>query len=293
VLQQKLRSLFNVRVAERWRGAALACGLLATLAIAWLDHATPQQVSFALVYLIPVAAVTWLTRSIRYGMVLALACAVEESAVAVSAGSRSADPAVLIWNAGMQFVVLIAVVCLLAVASGIITDHDEAAIRDPLHGLDEARLLAICGQREAARSKRYDIPLTVASLELSGVDQLTDPAHHDAGDRLLVAAGDLLRRELREPDVVARMDDCRFAVLLAQCDQAAGLAAVERLRRSLAGLGKELGGDLRCRVGVATFSGPFPSFQAMLACATDLMHEAGSDEVCSSPRAATDLRAAD
>ena len=290
LLLQTLRRACGVHVSGRWRIVVLALGLLATLVVAWLDYVTPQQVSFALAYLIPVVAVAWLARSTLYGMVLAYVCALGQGMVALAAGWHGESEIIVLWNAAVQFVLLAVVVGLLAVVHDLLAEHEQASLTDSLTGLANARALAACGRRELARSERYGGPLALAYFDLDGFKAVNDAAGHQEGDRLLAALGELLGGEVREPDTVARVGGDEFVVLMPQSDAAGGLATVQRLRAALAALGRQWGWALSCSVGLASFARALPSFEAMVACADELMYEAkaaGRDTVRCGPPATT------
>ena len=254
LLLQTLRRACGVHVSGRWRIVVLALGLLATLVVAWLDYVTPQQVSFALAYLIPVVAVAWLARSTLYGMVLAYVCALGQGMVALAAGWHGESEIIVLWNAAVQFVLLAVVVGLLAVVHDLLAEHEQASLTDSLTGLANARALAACGRRELARSERYGGPLALAYFDLDGFKAVNDAAGHQEGDRLLAALGELLGGEVREPDTVARVGGDEFVVLMPQSDAAGWLgdgaapASCAGRPRSAVGLGPELqrrSGELR------------------------------------------------
>ena len=85
---------------------------------------------------------------------------------------------------------------------------------------------------EAARVKRYHRPATVVMIELDGLDRFVERVGHDAGDRIVPAVADTIRRLARDADHVARLGPGRFAVLLPETDDVAAINYVERVRRS-------------------------------------------------------------
>ena len=85
---------------------------------------------------------------------------------------------------------------------------------------------------EAARIKRYHRPATVVMIELDGLDRFVERLGHDAGDRIVPAVADTIRRLARDADHVARLGPGRFGVLLPETDEVAAINYVERVRRS-------------------------------------------------------------
>lgn len=85
---------------------------------------------------------------------------------------------------------------------------------------------------EAARIKRYHRAATVVMIELDGLDRFVERLGHDAGDRIVPAVADTIRRLARDADHVARLGPGRFGVLLPETDDVAAINYVERVRRS-------------------------------------------------------------
>ena len=85
---------------------------------------------------------------------------------------------------------------------------------------------------EDARVRRYRRPATIVMIELDGLDRLTARLGDAAGDRLVPAVADTIRRLAREADFVARVGDGRFAVLLPETDEIQAINYVERVRRT-------------------------------------------------------------
>jgi len=82
--------------------------------------------------------------------------------------------------------------------------------------------------REMDRSRRSFAPLTVALLRITGDAPIT------TGDTIGSLAAKVLRRSLRQVDLVARRGDDTFAILLADTDERAAMATLDRLRRAIA-----------------------------------------------------------
>lgn len=81
--------------------------------------------------------------------------------------------------------------------------------------------------REMDRSRRSTTPLTVALLRVDGADPL--PARDQGGS----PAAKVLRRSLRQVDLLARRSDGTFALLLADTEERAAMITLDRLRRAI------------------------------------------------------------
>src|SRR6185503_7175829 len=63
--------------------------------------------------------------------------------------------------------------------------------------------------------------------------RINDQLGHDAGDRLLRAVAELMTRNKREPDFLARLGGEEFVLLLPSTSLAEGLIAAEKLRKTI------------------------------------------------------------
>ena len=104
---------------------------------------------------------------------------------------------------------------------------------------------------EAARIDRYGRPATVVFVELDGLERLTGALGPGAADRVLPALADVLGRQARGADYVARLGPGRFGILLTgdgrsrggQLRRAGpcGVRALARIRRDRDAAGLRLG----------------------------------------------------
>ena len=87
------------------------------------------------------------------------------------------------------------------------------ALRDPLTGLANRRLLDELLDAELARTQRSEVPLAVAYIDLDGLKQVNDTYGHDAGDMVLCETARRLVAIVRGADVVARLGGDEFVVV--------------------------------------------------------------------------------
>jgi diguanylate cyclase (GGDEF)-like protein len=115
----------------------------------------------------------------------------------------------------------------------VAANAEPAAVsrHDPLTGVlmpaEWSRILL----DEDARIHRYGRPATVVLIELDGFDRLVTALGDEAGDRVLPALADALRRHARGSDHVARLGRARFAVLLPETGEVEAVNYVERVRQ--------------------------------------------------------------
>ena len=115
--------------------------------------------------------------------------------------------------------------------------HEEVrrqATTDELTNLVNRRRFIEALETELERAKMFDSPLSVVLADLDDFKRINDDHGHHGGDRALTAFGQLLREQVRDFDVAARLGGEEFAVLLPQTTAAAAAIVAERMRDTLA-----------------------------------------------------------
>jgi diguanylate cyclase (GGDEF)-like protein len=87
--------------------------------------------------------------------------------------------------------------------------------------------------RQLSLIRRYGRPASVLVIDLDRMKAVNDALGHRAGDYVLRAVADVLRRELRTNDISARMGGDEFAVLLPETTPDAAAAVADRLVREI------------------------------------------------------------
>jgi diguanylate cyclase len=82
---------------------------------------------------------------------------------------------------------------------------------------------------ERVRRARYRRPVVVMNVDIDGLKQTNARFGREAGNELLRGAASVLRRNLRESDLVARIDEDEFGVLMPETYGDAMDAVVSRL----------------------------------------------------------------
>lgn len=88
---------------------------------------------------------------------------------------------------------------------------------------------------EQSRAKRQRLALSVALIELDGLQELRDRLGHAAGEEALAHLGRLLELSLRPTDVVSRVDGLALGVVMTATSLEQALAALARLQQDVAG----------------------------------------------------------
>jgi diguanylate cyclase (GGDEF)-like protein len=123
---------------------------------------------------------------------------------------------------------------------------------DVLTGADGPRLWDRIVLSEQARVARYHRPVTVAFVELVGLDGLAGQWGWDVAERALSACARRLGREIRSSDHIARLEQGRFGILLTETTEIAAINFVERARSSCERELKATGDAVRIGFGWAS-----------------------------------------
>jgi diguanylate cyclase (GGDEF)-like protein/putative nucleotidyltransferase with HDIG domain len=116
-------------------------------------------------------------------------------------------------------------------AEHLVTQLASAASIDVLTGLPNRREFDTKLRQEVARSKRVGIEFGLIRLDIDRFQPLNDSAGHHAGDLVLEQVTELMGRELRESDTLARVGGDEFGVIVPEAAQVDTYLLAERLRK--------------------------------------------------------------
>ena len=134
-------------------------------------------------------------------------------------------------------------------------DLARLATLDPLTGIFNRRTMAELAHKAVAASKRHGRALSLLVLDIDHFKRINDQFGHEAGDLALRRVVELIRGELRESDLFARIGGEEFAVVLPEADEASATAMAERVRLRLFNAGFAISGwpvELQVSIGVGS-----------------------------------------
>ncbi|MDQ3402288.1 MAG: GGDEF domain-containing protein [Actinomycetota bacterium] len=118
----------------------------------------------------------------------------------------------------------------------VLHQYERAARTDHKTGLANASHWTQTARAELAKAERDGTVGGILMVDLDHFKLVNDNHGHLAGDAVLKAVADALRRECREHDVVGRFGGEEFVVLLPGLDSARLAAVAERLRGAIGAL---------------------------------------------------------
>ena len=155
----------------------------------------------------------------------------------------------------------------------------HSATHDSLTGLPNRAAFerALAAAVEQAHRERREHALCFIDLDRFKV--VNDSAGHAAGDLLLQAVGDAIRRSCRSQDIAARIGGDEFALLLADCPIAGARLATQKIVESIVGLHFTWQGnayEIGASVGITTIAANSPRPAALMAEADAACYKAKS-----------------
>jgi len=165
----------------------------------------------------------------------------------------------------------------------------EVSRTDGLTGVFNRRYLEGLLSRELDRSRRFGHPFSLLFVDVDHFKQLNDRLGHAFGDEVLIRTADVIRRLLRQADVIGRYGGEEFVIGLSEASAGVAGQVAERIRRAVEAIELTHEGErvpVTISVGVATLSDPATDLKALLVVADRELYRAkaeGRNRVCSTP----------
>lgn len=131
--------------------------------------------------------------------------------------------------------------------------HDSRT--DPLTGTNSRRVLEEELEAERNRAARYEHSFCVAIVDMDRFKRINDESGHAAGDQMLRELTEILRRQVRSADTLARYGGDEFVVLMPETELDDAVVAAERMRSQVENVLRLGGACVTISCGVAQWSG--------------------------------------
>ncbi len=118
----------------------------------------------------------------------------------------------------------------LANVESLATEVYKLAALDQLTGLYNRRSAEKRLEEEISRAIRHSRPLNLLLMDLDNLKEINDAHGHSAGDVVLMAFGERLRRAIRGSDQGSRIGGDEFMVVLPECPSGQVQHVINRLR---------------------------------------------------------------
>jgi diguanylate cyclase (GGDEF)-like protein len=104
------------------------------------------------------------------------------------------------------------------------------ASNDPLTGVSNRNQFFLLAEQVVHEAVRYSKPFSLAFIDLDNFKLVNDQNGHHEGDRALQVVASVMKSNLRQADIVARIGGDEFVVLLPESDYAMAKTALKKLQ---------------------------------------------------------------
>lgn len=150
----------------------------------------------------------------------------------------------------------------------LLEETQRLALTDSLTGIPNRRALNEMLERELHTSERYDTPFAFLILDLDDLKKINDSGGHSLGDLALKRFAQVLKKNARKGDIIARYAGDEFVLVMAQSDRQQTEHGVERILAALRRNG------LASSIGVAMFPSDGTDGQTLFFSADEALYQA-------------------
>jgi len=143
---------------------------------------------------------------------------------------------------------------------------------DELTGLYNRRYLGGWIDTELARCKRYNLPLSIALIDLDDFKQINDLKGHLVGDNVLIQFSQFLQEELRAADMIVRYGGDEFIIIFPNTKKDHSNAVMKRILIKVKGKSFD-GHQLTASCGIASFPEDGSDWEALFKIADKRMYQ--------------------
>jgi diguanylate cyclase (GGDEF)-like protein len=230
------------------KAAVMGISIALILAISTVGSSLPAPTSLLIFYLVPVVLSTWFV-GVRPGFLTA-----GLSVIAIAYGQWvPSQIALSLWNGGVAGVVGCVIADLIhriKISSEI---ERQLSRTDVSTGAINRRFFMELLEAEFNRAQRYRFPLTLVYIELDNLAEINQRLGYQKGDELLYQFVEQLSEALRSNDVVARLSNDEFAMILPQTDDTQAQQVFTRILPELKTALESEDVPIECIFGVMTF----------------------------------------
>jgi diguanylate cyclase (GGDEF)-like protein len=257
-------------------------GFIAIALIGAIDYFTGYEVSLSLFYVIPIAAISWFV-GVGPGIWASAVCTLVWTAGDIAAEHIYSHTFLYAWNALMRLGLYICVVLLISLLKKSMLREQALNRTDKITGAANSQCFWDLAQIEIDRCSRYKRPLTVAYLDLDHFKTINKKFGYSEGDAVLRTVVGICKKYLRTTDLVARLGDDEFALLLPETPQEGAEIAMTALQLALVEEMQQNSWPITFSIGVLVCASVPRTVEEIIEVADSLIYSAkkvGNNTIC-------------
>ncbi len=150
----------------------------------------------------------------------------------------------------------------------LLEESQRLALTDSLTGIPNRRALNEMLDRELHTAERYDTPFAFVILDLDDLKKINDTGGHGLGDLALKRFAQVLKKNARKVDIIARYAGDEFVLVMAQSDREHAQQGVQRMLAAMRRSG------LSTSIGVSMFPTDGVDGQTLFHAADEALYKA-------------------
>lgn len=252
------------------------CGLVLVAGIGLIDYLTGPEISVSILYLIPIALVSWYAEK-PAGFVICVVSAVTWYGIGQISNHAYSQEWISMWNALVRLMFFLSTAWLLLTVKSHLA-REYALLRiDKLTGAKNAPAFREEIKVLLKLAARHGHPTALACLDLDQFKQVNNAMGDAEGDRILQTIVMALTLSGRSTDVVGRLGGDEFAILLPETDLAGARQVFDKLHAHLGNLAVDRGWPIGISFGIAVFPENPPNAAEALKTAEALLARAKAE----------------
>lgn len=156
--------------------------------------------------------------------------------------------------------------------------HIEEAARiattDPLTGLYSKNVFAISLEKEIIKAIRHKKALSLIIIDIDDFKSINDTYGHQEGDKVIVKLVQIIKRNIRKSDWLARYGGDEFIVIMPETVIEEATTVSERIRMNVFELLKNNERNITISIGISTLSESVNSSYDLIKSADDALYKA-------------------
>ncbi len=255
---------------------------IAIVLIGIVDYLTGFEIALSLFYLIPIVAIAWFV-GIGPGIWASAVCTLVWIAGDIAAEQVYFYTFIYSWNALMQLGVYVCAVLLISMLKKALLREQSLTRIDKITGAANFNCFWDLAQMEIDRASRYKRPLTIAYLDLDRLKTINQKLGRSEGDNVLRTVVGTCKKYLRTTDLVARLGDDEFVLLLPETPQEGAEIAMTALQLALVEEMQQNNWPISFSIGVLICASVPQTIEEIIEVADSLVYSAkkgGRNNIC-------------
>jgi len=232
---------------------------------------TGPEMEFSLMYLIPVAWITWRTGRTG-GAILAIVSTVVWTSMDSLHNAFFGYSVLTYLNVASKAALFMSFVFVLAKLKDALHHEAELSRTDRLTGIANRRAFLENLEREIKRTQRDILPITVVYIDVDDFKTINDTLGHHKGDEHLLLVAETISGQLRSTDTIARMGGDEFAILLPEQGYDDSNIVIEKIRKKVEEINPKSSVKVTLSIGVVTYLYPPDTTDEIIKFADSLMY---------------------